>query len=400
MGQSLQCPCAGGASLASEELVTTNPTEVSEFPRAASTTSAPTPRKVRLSIEANTEERPKSTLSQSAVPREDSAISAQAQPGLSTTTTSTEATTLSAAYDMNDDEARAVSSTEKVRLEVETFMAKIVRCADEDAPPDNERDLKASGWSDISKPSARIFYRMKKKEGIDLDCVGFKIKSIDQLPSLPLFELKDRAIRSGVLPTLWAVQHYNLWFPFCTGSKIIKRFSPECCICQIFLKVLFYNIDFVVFLSVHDYLKTKGFIQILMKSAPAELSGKVWLDVQLPPEGNRVRRVEINLFRLKLDPKEMDQIQTESQLEMVDFGAPRWLKVFLFQQLSLRIMPQVSGFQKKIPGSPLDSFLNGSADTDIEPESKKWMLELHDSIERYTVMGTCDTEDLLGNVKK
>merc|ERR1712187_774677 len=90
-------------------------------------------------------------------------------------------------------------------------------------------EAKSWGWSDVSKPSAIVYYKSKPKSDIQAlrDCVVMMIRSQDQVPDLPLLNMQDGRIKNGVIPTLWAVEYWSLWFPFCNSSSVLKRFSPE-----------------------------------------------------------------------------------------------------------------------------------------------------------------------------
>ncbi|CAK9015830.1 unnamed protein product [Durusdinium trenchii] len=220
--------------------------------------------------------------------------------------------------------------------------------------------------------------------------VLFSINSKEQVATIPLLNIKDNKIVCGTIPTVWAIPHWPLWFPFCESNKLLRRFSPSSFIMNCTLKVLFLRIDFVVLVDIADKLHTEEeCLEILMRSPPAGSEGEEWMGITVPPKCGSLPRICIRESRLKMRPTASDQFQCDLQLEMDDPAqAPTWAKVFVFQQLGLRIIPEMCKFQPKIPGSPLDTYLNGSDKKDMEgemipPEGLEYIRQMDESIRKY-----------------
>lgn len=256
---------------------------------------------------------------------------------------------------------------------------------------DIRRAVEAQDFSvarDISKPSAKVLFTHKSDPPRDM--VLFSINSKEQVATIPLLNIKDNKIVCGTIPTVWAIPHWPLWFPFCESNKLLRRFSPSSFIMNCTLKVLFLRIDFVVLVDIADKLHTEEeCLEILMRSPPAGSEGEEWMGITVPPKCGSLPRICIRESRLKMRPTASDQFQCDLQLEMDDPAqAPTWAKVFVFQQLGLRIIPEMCKFQPKIPGSPLDTYLNGSDKKDMEgemipPEGLEYIRQMDESIRKY-----------------
>lgn len=252
------------------------------------------------------------------------------------------------------------------------------------------REQDFSTARDISKPTAKVLFLHKPNPPSDL--VLMSITSKDQVPTIPLLEVKDERIVCGTIPTIWALPHWPMWFPFCESNKVLRRFSPSCFVIDCTLKVLFLRIDFILFVDIADKLHTsEECLEILMRSPPPGSEGQQWMGVTIPPKCGSLPRICLRNAALRLKPTAMDQFQVDLQMELDDpAGAPQWAKIFVFQQLAIRIIPELCKFQSKIPGSSLDKFLNGRCDgradagTEvIDQEGLDYIFNLQRSIENY-----------------
>eukprot|EP00931_Biecheleriopsis_adriatica_P116013 TRINITY_DN91728_c0_g1_i1.p1 TRINITY_DN91728_c0_g1~~TRINITY_DN91728_c0_g1_i1.p1 ORF type:complete len:392 (+),score=74.38 TRINITY_DN91728_c0_g1_i1:34-1209(+) len=268
--------------------------------------------------------------------------------------------------------------------EVQTLIGEISRLAEADAAPNDPTGLGASGWRDISKPTAKVLYKAKSNPA--RDCVFMGMESQDQVPWLPLLEMEGSRITCGAIPTLWATPHWPLWFPFCESNVILKRFSPSSFICQVTLKVMFLSLDFILFVGIEDKLNSEEqCIEVLIKSPPAGSEDQEWMGITVPPKKGSLPRICVCYARNQVRPTGPNSVSVTAQCELEDVsGAPQWLKSFIFQQLAVRILPELVKFQRKIPGSPLDNFLNGSGDGCIDAEGLDYIRELNRSIEAFT----------------
>lgn len=249
---------------------------------------------------------------------------------------------------------------------------------------------------DISKPTAKVLFL--HKPGRPSDLVSMSITSKDQVPTIPLLEVKDDKIVCGTIPTIWALPHWPMWFPFCESNKVLRRFSPSCFVINCTLKVLFLRVDFILFVNIADKLHTsEECLEILMRSPPPGSEGQHWMGVTIPPKCGSLPRICLINSALRLKPTAMDQFQVDLQMELDDpAGAPQWVKTFIFQQLAIRIIPELCKFQSKIPGSSLDKFLNGRCDGKshaagaevIDQEGLDYIFNLQRSIENYVTSKT------------
>lgn len=249
---------------------------------------------------------------------------------------------------------------------------------------------------DISKPTAKVLCVHKTNPPSDL--VLMSITSKDQVPTIPLLEVKDDKIVCGTIPTIWALPHWPMWFPFCESNKVLRRLSPSCFVINCTLKVLFLRIDFILFVDIADKLHTsEECLEILMRSPPPGSEGQQWMGVTIPPKCGSLPRICLINSALRLKPTAMDQFQVDLQMELDDpAGAPQWVKTFIFQQLAIRIIPELCKFQSKIPGSALDKFLNGRHGADagaevIDQEGLDYIFNLQRSIENYVTSKTSDS---------
>jgi len=246
-----------------------------------------------------------------------------------------------------------------------------------------------SAARDISKANAKVMFL--HKANLSRDLVQFSINSKDQVPTIPLLEVKDEKIVCGTIPTIWALHYWPLWFPFCESNKLLRRFSPSSFVMNCTLKVLFLRLDFVLFIDIADKLHTsEECLEILMRSPPPGSEGQEWMGITVPPKCGSLPRLCVRDSSLRLKPLSMDHYQCDLQMDLEDqANAPQWAKVFVFQQLAVRILPELCKFQSKIPGSALDKFLNtrgpGGGDTveTIDPDGLEYIFNMQKSIEKF-----------------
>eukprot|EP00440_Ansanella_granifera_P007036 gb/GFBE01007623.1/.p1 GENE.gb/GFBE01007623.1/~~gb/GFBE01007623.1/.p1 ORF type:complete len:385 (+),score=73.07 gb/GFBE01007623.1/:1-1155(+) len=269
--------------------------------------------------------------------------------------------------------------------EVEIFLREITRLVEADEIPRDKDNagLAASGWREISKPTAKVFYKAKRSPA--RDCLFMGIESQDQVPWLPLLEVKDGKIACGAIPTLWATPHWPLWFPFCESNVLLRRFSPSSFICKVTLKVMFLTLDFVLFVCIKDKLHTaEGILEVFVKSPPLGSENQEWMGITVPPKTGSLPRICVRHSRIQVRPTGPATVSVNVQAELDDVsGAPEWVKTFIFQQLAVRIIPELVKFQRKIPGSPLDEFLNGAGEQCAGAEDLEFIRGLHRSIEKF-----------------
>ncbi|CAJ1376302.1 unnamed protein product [Effrenium voratum] len=250
---------------------------------------------------------------------------------------------------------------------------------------DIARTLKAEDMStakDISKPTAKVLYKAKTKPA--RDCVEISLRSEEQVPYIPLLEMKEERIQSGIIPTIWAVPHWPLWFPFCESNTEVKRFSPSCWIMHVKLKVLFFCVDFLLFASVDDLLESEGRITVSMRSPPPGSEGEQWMGVTVPPRLGALPRVCLHNAFLDCKPTGHGKFDVNLRLELEDpAGAPQWVKTFVFQQMAIRILPDLCKFQGKIPGSALDHFLNNKNCSPEVAAGVQYIKDLGASLDAY-----------------
>jgi len=262
----------------------------------------------------------------------------------------------------------------EAEAEAEAFYAETRRLVEATASP----EVSSSGWKDISKPTAKVWWKSKTHPARDV--VFMKIQSEDQVPKMSMLEMQEGKILSGAIPTAWAVKHWNMWFPFCDDVVMLRFFNPANMIVQVKLKVLFLTLDFVIYFAVKDLLASEGCIEIVLRSPPEGSEGQEWNGITVPPLPGSFPRVCIEYARIQARPKTMTSLDVSTQVEIVDMGAaPSWAKVFLFQQLAIRIVPQLVKFQDKIPGSALDKYLNST----IDAESRDFLHRIHKSVKDH-----------------
>eukprot|EP00930_Biecheleria_cincta_P085073 TRINITY_DN74499_c0_g1_i1.p1 TRINITY_DN74499_c0_g1~~TRINITY_DN74499_c0_g1_i1.p1 ORF type:complete len:389 (-),score=79.07 TRINITY_DN74499_c0_g1_i1:37-1203(-) len=279
-------------------------------------------------------------------------------------------------------EALPVAAPGNVDEAVESLLKECVRAIEEDAVPSDSSQLAASGWRDISKPSAKVYY--KAKTGPARDCISIKVRSQDQVPELPLLKVQNGHIRCGAIPTVWATSYWNLWFPFCDSTKMLRLVSPTRFICQIILKVMFLTLDFIICVCIEDRLEDKGSVDVMIQSPPPGSENKQWLGITVPPKSGSLPRICIRNARVEARPTSPGNVDLFTQAEMDDVsGAPQWLKTFVFQQLAIRIVPDLVKFQGKIPGSPLDKYLNGKGDGCVDADALDFMFAINRNIEDF-----------------
>jgi len=247
-----------------------------------------------------------------------------------------------------------------------------------------------SAARDISKATAKVMFL--HKANLSRDLVQFSINSKEQVPTIPLLEVKDEKIVCGTIPTIWALHYWPLWFPFCESNKLLRRFSPSCFVMNCTLKVLFLRLDFILFIDIADKLHTsEECLEILMRSPPPGSEGQEWLGITVPPKCGSLPRLCVRDASLRLKPLSMDHYQCDLQMDLEDqANAPQWVKVFVFQQLAVRILPELCKFQSKIPGSALDKFLNtrgpggsGGEGETIDPDGLEYIFNMQKSIEKF-----------------
>mmetsp|Transcript_853 Transcript_853/g.1671 ORF Transcript_853/g.1671 Transcript_853/m.1671 type:complete len:333 (+) Transcript_853:29-1027(+) len=278
-----------------------------------------------------------------------------------------------------ESQAVALSKAE-VPAEVEAFYAETKSLLEANAVPEVPS---STGWQDISKPSAKVF--LKSKAAPARDCVYFHIQSQDQVPKLPMLEVAEGKITCGAIPTVWATKHWPLWFPFCDSVEMLRFYSPTSMLVQVKLKVLFVTLDFVLFLGIKDLIDTKGFVEVVFRSPPEGSEGKEWMGITVPPLAGSLPRICIAFAGFKAYPKTETNVEVEYQAEMLDTaGAPQWIKIFIFQQLSIRIIPELVKFQQKIPGSPLHRYLN----SELTQESRDFLFGLHKKFQDHLARRT------------
>lgn len=248
---------------------------------------------------------------------------------------------------------------------------------------EEEAHLSSDAWRDISKPSAKVFFKTKQKPA--RDCLWIAIDSESQAASLPVLETKDGKIVCGAIPTCMAVPHYPQWFPFCDSSRVLKEFSDGCFIQHVKLKVLFIHLDFVLLVNVADCLREdQACVEVAVTSPPPGSEGGEWLGVQLPPKPGALPRITVRHAMIRLRPTSRQSFHIEWQIEVDDVsGAPQWMKVFAIQQIATRLVPELAKVQPKIPGSPMDRYLNGQSDDCITEGNLKLIYDLDKSITCY-----------------
>eukprot|EP00438_Fugacium_kawagutii_P032844 Skav224536 [mRNA] locus=scaffold388:754282:779504:+ [translate_table: standard] len=232
-------------------------------------------------------------------------------------------------------------------------------CAVADMLEDIRREVQAQDFSaarDISKPTAKVLFLHKanpaRNSSHGANAWRSRRSQQDQVATIPLLEVKEDRIVCGTIPTIWAMPHWPLWFPFCDSCRLLRRFSPSCFVMNCTLKVLFLHIDFICFVDITDKLHTsEECLEILMRSPPPGSEGQEWMRTTIPPKCGSLPRICVRNAALRLRPTAHDQFQCDLQMELDDpAGAPQWVKVFVFQQLAIRIIPELCKFQSKIPG--------------------------------------------------
>merc|ERR1712039_656253 len=109
-----------------------------------------------------------------------------------------------------------------------------------------------------------------------------------------------------------------------------------------------------------------------------------WLGITVPPKIGVLPRVCVRHALCTAWPTSLDNFNISIQCEIEDVaGAPQWVKVFLFQQLAIRVIPEVVKFQEKIPGSALDRYLNGKGDDCVDAEGLEFIHGLYASITSF-----------------
>merc|ERR1711981_864794 len=97
-------------------------------------------------------------------------------------------------------------------------------------------------------------------------------------------------------------------------------------------KVLFLSFDSICFAQQEDRLKTDGYFDIVLTSAPAGSEGKQWLGLQMPAKVGVLPRVVFRYLRLRVFPITPSRVLFSTALEIDDLPAvPQWLKIFLLQ---------------------------------------------------------------------
>eukprot|EP00929_Paragymnodinium_shiwhaense_P115103 TRINITY_DN83712_c0_g1_i1.p1 TRINITY_DN83712_c0_g1~~TRINITY_DN83712_c0_g1_i1.p1 ORF type:complete len:415 (+),score=83.54 TRINITY_DN83712_c0_g1_i1:223-1467(+) len=267
-------------------------------------------------------------------------------------------------------------SGEKEPRPQEDFVLETLGMATDDTPPTRADQCAEYGWKDISKATAQVLY--KPKTAPPRDCIYIGVQSKEQVKELQLLDFNGTSIRGGAMPTVWAVEHWPLWFPFCESTKVLKRFGPDRFILQLNLKIMFVRLDILLFAAILDKLETDGAIEVIFRSPPTGSEGKEWLGIEVPPKPGWLPRICVQHCQLLIQPSCMRHVRLSMRADVEDVGGmAEWIKVFLFQQIAIRVIPEVAKFQPKIPGSPLDHYLNGG----LEKEDSDYMFCLYRRIE-------------------
>lgn len=282
-----------------------------------------------------------------------------------------------------DMKGRPLAGVISIRSTLQSsFLRETLQMALTDPCSHDASQAKSKGWRDISKTGSNVFFKAITKPA--RDCVCMVIASKDQVPKMPLLTIQNGKIIDGVMPTIWAVEHWKLWFPFCESTEILKRFSPECFIVKVCLKVMLFSVDFIAFISIEDKLSTDNYIDVIVRSPPVGSEGQEWMGITVPPRVGIFPRVCLNFSHMKVKPETMESMNVDAQAEIVDVGGiPQWVKVFFFQQLSIRLIPELVKFQKQIPGSALDKFLNGTGEGCVDAEGLVFIKRLYKSISDF-----------------
>lgn len=290
--------------------------------------------------------------------------------------------TSSAVAAAGEVDAKLVAAPKVVDQAMESLLTECARAIEEDSVPSEPSQLASSGWRDISKPSAKVFY--KAKTGPARDCISMNIRSQDQVPDLPLLKVQNGLIKCGAIPTMWATPYWNLWFPFCDSTKMLRLVSPSRFVVHIILKVMFLTLDFILCIGIEDRLEDKGSIDVIVQSPPPGSENTQWLGITVPPKSGSLPRICIRHARVEARPTGRGRVDLSTQAEIDDLsGAPQWLKVFIFQQLAIRLIPELVKFQEKIPGSPLDKYLNEKGDGCVDADALDFIFGVNSSIEGF-----------------
>jgi len=246
-----------------------------------------------------------------------------------------------------------------------------------------EATLSSDKWRDVSKPTAKVFFKYKQNPA--RDCLRIAVDTPDQVPAVPMLETKDGKILCGAIPTALALPHWPQWFPFCESNTLLKRFSPSCFITHCKLKVLFLHVDFVMLLDFEDNLQTdKECLEIWVTSPPSGSEGSEWLGVHVPPKCGSLPRPSVRHGVFRLRPLSRKDFHVDWHLELDDVsGAPQWIKVFAIQQLAVRILPELVKLQAKIPGSAMDRYLNGQGEDCLDEENLNFIYDVHRSLMQH-----------------
>merc|ERR1712087_3446 len=89
-------------------------------------------------------------------------------------------------------------------------------------PPEDASSL---GWCDVSIPEANIWIHFDATTSSVT--TNIKIRTQDQQPNFPFFNIAGEEICGGALPIFWAIGEWPIWFPFCESATPVAELTPD-----------------------------------------------------------------------------------------------------------------------------------------------------------------------------
>eukprot|EP00929_Paragymnodinium_shiwhaense_P066820 TRINITY_DN33572_c0_g1_i2.p1 TRINITY_DN33572_c0_g1~~TRINITY_DN33572_c0_g1_i2.p1 ORF type:complete len:380 (-),score=25.55 TRINITY_DN33572_c0_g1_i2:178-1260(-) len=205
----------------------------------------------------------------------------------------------------------------------------VVQHLDETRPPTSASELKALGWKDASRPSARLFLQFLKSPAKCLASIS--VETQEQAPDIPLVDVKAGSVCGGFVPIFWAIQYWPSWFPFCKSAERVAYLSADRQVWHLRFQIAFISLDVVLCCNLVNNLETTGTIDFVMWSPPNSLAGKPWIDGIVLPKNAATLRVEMVSLRLSLRPTGRLQASVCSQFEMFDTVGIEWIYTLFWQ---------------------------------------------------------------------
>lgn len=244
----------------------------------------------------------------------------------------------------------------------ETLVRDTQRYLEANQPPSDTGSLRASGWRDVSKPTAKVFLLYQP----DRVVANIDVQTRQQLPSFPILEVNGDEIKGGAIPIFWKIGQWPTWFPFCESATLLTRLAADREVWHVKFRIAILTVDMVLFVALIDRLDTDGCVDIIMRSPPLGSEGQSWLGVQVPEVSGKFRCC-CNAYRISLWPTSKYEGRVRVHSEM-DGGCPssfEWIGTLFWQTVSTRVIAMIAKVQSRWSGSKLDVHF-GSSDAKDE----------------------------------